>query len=146
MGMNAPANGGCYFAVDVPPLTEWASNALTISSTPGQSLSLLYSTLGLPTGALPPEVVLGALGRHLTCRPSGNWSMDRLETALEKSEQALGLDPGSQEVAQFGRDVRRQARFRVFELQMERRKLDLLLRARAADAGRGKQPPAGHLP
>jgi hypothetical protein len=41
----------------------------------------------LPTGALPPEVVLGALGRHLTCRPSGNWSIDRLRAALE----TLGL-------------------------------------------------------
>ena len=37
----------------------------------------------LPTGVLPPEVVLGALGRHLTCRPSGNWSIERLRTALE---------------------------------------------------------------
>ncbi|MGO9919554.1 MAG: hypothetical protein ACLQIB_33255 [Isosphaeraceae bacterium] len=36
----------------------------------------------LPTGVLPPEVVLGALGRHLTCRPSGNWSIERLSTAL----------------------------------------------------------------
>jgi hypothetical protein len=33
-------------------------------------------------------------------------------------------------------DVPRQARFRVFELQMERRKLDLLLRARRAQPGR----------
>ena len=41
----------------------------------------------LPTGTLPPEVVLGALGRHLTCRPSGNWSIDRLRAALE----TLGL-------------------------------------------------------
>jgi uroporphyrin-III C-methyltransferase len=41
----------------------------------------------LPTGALPPEVVLGALGRHLTCRPSGHWSLQRLRTTLE----ALGL-------------------------------------------------------
>ena len=41
----------------------------------------------LPTGALPPEVVLGALGRHLTCRPSGNWSVERLRAALE----TLGL-------------------------------------------------------
>ena len=38
-------------------------------------------------------------------------------------------------------DVRRQARFRVFELQMERRKLDLLLRARAADAARIRDTP-----
>ena len=41
----------------------------------------------LPAGVLPPEVVLGVLGRHLTCRPSGNWSVDRLRAALE----ALGL-------------------------------------------------------
>ncbi len=33
-------------------------------------------------------------------------------------------------------DVRRQARFRVFEQQIERRKFDLLLRARGAAAGR----------
>ncbi|MFZ0962146.1 MAG: uroporphyrinogen-III C-methyltransferase [Terriglobia bacterium] len=41
----------------------------------------------LPNGVLPPQVVLGALGRHLTCRPSGNWSIDRLRAALE----TLGL-------------------------------------------------------
>ncbi len=33
-------------------------------------------------------------------------------------------------------DVRRQARFRVFEMQMERRKFELVLRARRAEAGR----------
>lgn len=33
-------------------------------------------------------------------------------------------------------DVRRQARFRVFELQMERRKFELVLRARRGEAGR----------
>ncbi len=41
----------------------------------------------LPSGVLPPEVVLGALGRHLTCRPGGSWSIDRLRAALE----TLGL-------------------------------------------------------
>ena len=41
----------------------------------------------LPTGMLPPEVVLGALGRHLTCRPRGNWSVSQLREALE----SLGL-------------------------------------------------------
>ena len=41
----------------------------------------------LPTGLLPPEVVLGALGRHLTCRPGDNWSIERLRAALE----TLGL-------------------------------------------------------
>ena len=40
-----------------------------------------------PGGVLPPEVVLGALGRHLTCRPGGNWPIDRLRAALER----LGL-------------------------------------------------------
>jgi len=39
-------------------------------------------------------------------------------------------------------DVRRQARFRVFELQMERRKLDLVLQARRAEAARQKAPDA----
>jgi hypothetical protein len=33
-------------------------------------------------------------------------------------------------------DIRRQARFRVFEWQMERRKLELVLRARRAEGGR----------
>ncbi len=37
----------------------------------------------LPTGLLPPEVVLGALGRHLTCRPGDNWSIERLRSVLE---------------------------------------------------------------
>jgi hypothetical protein len=36
-------------------------------------------------------------------------------------------------------DVRQQARFRVFEDQVERRKLDLLLRARRAAAGAGRE-------
>ena len=41
----------------------------------------------LPTGLLPPEVILGALGRHLTCRPGDNWSIARLRATLE----TLGL-------------------------------------------------------
>jgi uroporphyrin-III C-methyltransferase len=41
----------------------------------------------LPSGLLPPEVVLGALGRHLTCRPGDNLSVERLGAAL----QSLGL-------------------------------------------------------
>jgi uroporphyrin-III C-methyltransferase len=41
----------------------------------------------LPSGLLPPEVALGALGRHLTCRPGDNWSIERLRYALE----TLGL-------------------------------------------------------
>ena len=39
-------------------------------------------------------------------------------------------------------DVRRQARFRVFELQMERRKLELMLQARRGDAARQTEPQA----
>jgi hypothetical protein len=41
----------------------------------------------LPNGLLPPEVVLGALGRHLTCRPGSDWSIDLLQETLE----SLGL-------------------------------------------------------
>jgi len=41
----------------------------------------------LPTGLLPPEVVLGSLGRHLTCRPGDNWSIKQLRGVLER----LGL-------------------------------------------------------
>jgi hypothetical protein len=41
----------------------------------------------LPAGLLPPEVVLGVLGRHLTCRPANNWSVEQLRAALE----SLGL-------------------------------------------------------
>ena len=40
-----------------------------------------------PGGLLPPEVVLGSLGRHLTCRSGDNWSIERLGAALE----ALGI-------------------------------------------------------
>jgi hypothetical protein len=36
-------------------------------------------------------------------------------------------------------DVRRQARFRVFELQMERRKFELVLRARRGEAARNQR-------
>ena len=39
-------------------------------------------------------------------------------------------------------DVKRQARFRVFEVQMERRKLELVQQARRADAARPKEPAA----
>jgi hypothetical protein len=39
-------------------------------------------------------------------------------------------------------DVRQQARFRVFEVQMERRKLELVLQARRADAAPPKEPAA----
>jgi len=42
----------------------------------------------LPSGALPPEVVLGALARRLTCRPGGNWSIEHLHELLG----SLGLD------------------------------------------------------
>ena len=47
---------------------------------------VLHDTF-LPNGSLPPEVVLGALGRHLTCRPTDNWSVEKLRAALE----TLGL-------------------------------------------------------
>ncbi len=49
-------------------------------------LLVLHDAL-LPAGLLPPEVVLGALGRHLTCRPGDNWSVERLRATLE----SLGL-------------------------------------------------------
>jgi len=48
--------------------------------------------------------------------------------ALELRRAADGVD----EVL----DIRQQARFRMFEEQIERRKLDLLLRARQRAAGR----------
>ena len=65
----------------------------------------------LPAGALPPEAVLGALGRHLTCRLSANPTDERLRGALE----TLGLSdvraeylPGGTVIvtAQKGRDGR----------------------------------------
>ncbi len=48
---------------------------------------LVLHDVFLPTGLLPPEVVLGALGRHLTCRSGDNWSIERLRATLE----TLGL-------------------------------------------------------
>ncbi len=65
----------------------------------------------LPSGLLPPEVVLGALGRHLTCRPGDHWSIDRLRAALEvlglRSVRTECLPTGTVIVtAQKGRDVR----------------------------------------
>ncbi|MCX6539364.1 MAG: hypothetical protein NT151_10610 [Acidobacteria bacterium] len=39
-------------------------------------------------------------------------------------------------------DVKQQARFRVFEVQMERRKLELVMQARRANAARQKEPEA----
>jgi hypothetical protein len=39
-------------------------------------------------------------------------------------------------------DVKRQARFRVFEIQMERRKLELMLQARRTDAAKAAESPA----
>jgi hypothetical protein len=54
------------------------------------------------------------------------------------AEMRLAYDAVDQQL-----DVRRQARFRVFEQNMERRKLQLMLRARGAEAGR-RDP--GRLP
>jgi uroporphyrin-III C-methyltransferase len=51
-----------------------------------QGMLVLHDAF-LPTGTLPPEVALGALGRRLTCQPGGNWSLEGLRTALE----AVGL-------------------------------------------------------
>ncbi len=53
-------------------------------------------------------------------------SATEIRTALEAVDQVL--------------DIRQQARFRVFEEQMERRKVELLLRARQANRPRNPPP------
>jgi hypothetical protein len=52
------------------------------ASLPSGGLLVLHDAF-LPAGPLPAEVVLGALGRRLTCRPGGSWPVERLRAALE---------------------------------------------------------------
>jgi len=60
---------------------------------------------------------------------------DRLKALQDLDARSAGeLQKGYESIDQV-LDVRQQARFRVFEEQMERRKLELLMRARNA-AGR----------
>jgi hypothetical protein len=66
---------------------------------------------------------------RLLSEARGELQQGHLEAALEKSEQASGLDQGNQEAAQFGRDVRRQIR--------DRRDAEALVRARQL-RGRGE--------
>jgi uroporphyrin-III C-methyltransferase len=75
----------------------------------GDGVLVLHDAF-LPTGTLPPEMVLGALGRHLTCRPGSNWPIERLRTALEtlglRDVRAEYLPGGTVLVtARKGRDV-----------------------------------------
>ena len=67
---------------------------------------------------------------------------DKLKALQELDGRAAAELRKAYEAVDQGLDMRRQARFRVFELQMERRKLELVLQARRADAVRQKQPEA----
>jgi len=58
----------------------------SVATLKGGGLLLLHDAI-LPSGANPPEVALGMLGRHLTCRPCGSRSVNSLRTTLE----SLGL-------------------------------------------------------
>jgi hypothetical protein len=50
------SNGITYFAVDVPPTANFATNTLTVAGT--SPLNLLFNQTALPTGALPGDVTL----------------------------------------------------------------------------------------
>jgi hypothetical protein len=61
---------------------------------------------------------------------------ERLHALREHEERAAAELAKAYDALDRVLDVRQQARFRVFELNMERQKLDMLLRARQAARGR----------
>jgi len=67
---------------------------------------------------------------------------EKLKALLDLEGRAAGELRRAYDAIDQALDVKKQARFRVFELQMERRKLDLVLQARRADAARQKPPEA----
>ncbi len=70
----------------------------------------------------PPSEEAAILDRLRALRELDDRSALELRRAYESLDEVL--------------DVRQQARFRIFEYQLERRKLDLLMRARQGAAGR----------
>lgn len=89
---------------------------------------------------------LGALVRRAGAAPDEDRLKDRLK-ALQDQEAAgaadvrKALDAVEQELT-----VLQRARFRIFEEQMERRKFELLTRARQANRGARRQPPLPRQP
>lgn len=61
---------------------------------------------------------------------------ERLKALAELDVRAATEIRAAYEAVDQALDVRQQARFRVFELQMERRKFELMMRARAGGVGR----------
>lgn len=59
---------------------------------------------------------------------------ERLKTLRDHDDRAAAEMRRAYDVLDEGLDVRQQARFRIFEEQIERRKLDLLMRARQGAA------------
>lgn len=77
------------------------------------------------------------LGRMLSPGPADEGRLREQLKALEDLEVRAAADAKTAlDAVDQVLDLRQQARFRVFELQMERRKFELVLRARRGDAGR----------
>lgn len=87
--------------------------------------------------------IVSALSR-LSAREAGGDAAiaDRLRALQEHDDRASAELRRAYDDLDGELDVRRRARFRVFEQTMERRKLQLMLRARRDDAGR--QGPGRH--
>jgi hypothetical protein len=69
-------------------------------------------------------------------KPDENAIRERLKALVDHDEKALAEMRKAYEALDGVLDVRQQARFRVFEETMERRKLELLMRARQANRQR----------
>jgi hypothetical protein len=68
---------------------------------------------------------------------------DRVRTLRELETRAVAEIQHAIDGVDQTLDVRQQARFRIFEQQIEQRKLQLLMRARQIQENRANRPPAG---
>jgi hypothetical protein len=89
--------------------------------------------------------LVGEIGKAFApgSTPDEVWLKDKLRALQELDSRAAAELRKAYEALDQVLDVPRQARFRVFEQNMERRKFELLVRARRAEAGRqepGRQP------
>lgn len=84
---------------------------------------------------------LGRLTRNRQRAPDDQALRDRLRALDELEARGAEAVRASLLVVEQGLSVLQQARFRVFEEQMERRKLQLLARARQPRMGRRDMPP-----
>jgi len=76
-----------------PAMTDWASNSLSVGS-PSDSLTLLYSTLGLPTGELPGDWALFSTSNNAAAVLATNLTLVYTNDGAALDSGAVSRIPG----------------------------------------------------